>query len=225
VSGADALLGYAAYEAWRPIPIFRHGGIGFGSFYVGEADSVSPAHLARLVRSVMRKGRSQEDAEDLVQEAVLRRYVYAKGNAIANDEAFLRHAVHNLAIDQYRRDRFRHNQEVPIENVDREKPLISLAPTPDQILDSQQRLDQLTRNLDAVSLRTREVYLAHQSGYSYAEIAADMGIAKITIKRHIARAHMALISMMDRNGNAPTEKRRHPDVRAKKGFNSRPPGS
>ena len=52
--------------------------------------------------------------------------------------------------------------------------------------------------LDAVSRRTREVYLAHRSGYSYAEIANDMGIAEITIKRHIARAHLIILKHVEK---------------------------
>jgi RNA polymerase sigma factor (sigma-70 family) len=221
VSGSDGSMDRPGYEAWRPMPISRHGGMKFGLFYVAEPDSSRPTHYARLLRDLRRKGRSREDAEDLIQEAMLRRHVYAKGHAVINEEAFLRHAVHNLAIDHYRRDRFGLRQEVSIEDIDREYPLISLGPTPDRILDSQQRLDGVATILDAVSRRTREVYLAHRAGYTYAEIANDMGIAEITIKRQIARAHMAIMSMMNRNGNTPTEKRRHPDRRARRGSKSR----
>ncbi len=94
------------YEARRPMTISRRGGMRFGLFYVADPDAIHPAYLVRLKRSLMRKGRSREDAEDLIQEAMLRRHVYAKGHAVLNEEAFLRHAVHNLVIDQYRRDRF-----------------------------------------------------------------------------------------------------------------------
>jgi DNA-directed RNA polymerase specialized sigma24 family protein len=65
----------------------------------------------------MHKGRSREDAEDLIQEALLHPHVYAK-EEVQNKEAFLRCAVRNLAIDQYRHDRSRVCCEVPIEDVD-----------------------------------------------------------------------------------------------------------
>src|SRR5271170_372468 len=146
-----------------------------------------PAHFARLLRFLRRKGRSREDAEDLIQEALLRLHLYAKSDVVVNVEAFLIHAVRNLAIDRYRRDRSIVGREVQIDDVERQHPLIAPSPTPDQILDSQQRLDQVTAILDAVSRRTREIYFARRSGYTYAEIANDMGIADITIKRHIAR--------------------------------------
>jgi DNA-directed RNA polymerase specialized sigma24 family protein len=66
-------------------------------------------------------------------------------------------------------------------------------PTPDEMLDIQQRMVDLTALLEAENPRTREIYFAHRSGYTYAEIADDMGIAKITIQRHIARAHLAIM--------------------------------
>ena len=226
VSGSDVSMGRQEYEVLRPEPRSCYVAMRFGPFYVGEPDSNRPANFSRLLRSVMRKGKSREDAEDLVQEAMLHLHVYAaKGRTVVNEEAFLRHAVHNLAIDQYRRDRFGLRQEVPIEDVDREHPLIAPGPTPDRILDSQQRLNEITVLLDAVNTRTREVYLAHQFGYTYAEIASDMGIANITIKRHIARANVIIMSSRDRNRYARSEKRSRTGLRARRDFSSRPPDS
>ncbi len=198
MSGSDAFTGGDGLEVSRPVPIFLYEDMGFGSFYVAEPDSNRPAHFARLLRLLTRKGRSLEDAEDLIQEAMLRLHLYAKSDVVMNEEAFLVHAVRNLAIDRYRRDRSIEGREVQIDDVDRQHPLIAQSPTPEQILDSQQRLDQLTALLDSVSRRTREVYLAHRSGYSHAEIANDMGIAEITVKRHIARAHLIILNRVDK---------------------------
>jgi RNA polymerase sigma-70 factor (ECF subfamily) len=178
------------------VPIFIYAETKFDSFYVAETDSNRPAYFSRLLRFLMHKGRSREDAEDLIQEAMLRLHVYAKED-VQNKEAFLRCAVRNLAIDQYRHDRSRVCREVPIEDVDRQSPLIAPSPTPDQILDDQQRLNWITARLDAVNPRTREIYLAHRSGYTHAEIADHMGIAAATVKRHIARAQAALMKVQD----------------------------
>ena len=178
------------------MPIFLYAETRFGSFYVAETDSNRPPYFFRLLRVLTRKGRSREDAEDLIQEAMLRLHIYEKED-IQNKEAFLRCAVRNLAIDQYRHDRSKVCGEVPIEDVDRQSPLIAPGPTPDQILDHQQRLDAITGLLDAVNPRTREIYLAHRSGYTYAEIADHMGIATTTVKRHIARAQAALVKIDD----------------------------
>jgi RNA polymerase sigma factor (sigma-70 family) len=152
-----------------------------------------PAHFERLLKFLRRKGRSREDAEDLIQEAMLRLHVYGREVAVANEEAFLRHAVHNLAVDQHRRDRLDLRREIPIEDINAHNPLIASASTPEDTLEAQQRLNHIRAVLDAVSLRTREIYFAHRAGYSYSEIANHMGISHITIKRHIARALLAIM--------------------------------
>jgi RNA polymerase sigma factor (sigma-70 family) len=161
-----------------------------------------PAHFERLLKFLRRKGRSHEDAEDLIQEAMLRLHVYAREEPVANEEAFLRLAVNNLSIDQHRRDRPDLRREVSFEDVDTLTPLIASEPTPENTLEAQQRLNFIQSILDAASSRTREIYFAHRAGYSYAEIAAALGISHITIKRHIARA---LLLIMEQGPFDPSE--------------------
>jgi RNA polymerase sigma factor (sigma-70 family) len=154
VSNSDAFTGCHWREARRTVRRSHYGGMSFGPFYVAETDSNRPKHFARLLNLLRRKGRSREDAEDLIQEAMLRLHVYAKSELVVNEEAFLRRAIHNLAIDHYRRNRSVAGREVQIEDADRQHPLIAPWPTPDRVLESQQRLDQLTAILDAVSRRS-----------------------------------------------------------------------
>src|SRR6202043_1926119 len=116
-----------------------------------------PAHFDGLLKFLRRKGRSQEDAEDLIQEAMLRLHVYGREVAVANEEAFLRHAVHNLSVDQHRRDRPDLRREVPIDDLNARSPLIAPESTPEETLETQQRLSHIRTVLDAVSLRTREI--------------------------------------------------------------------
>ena len=196
MSGSYALTVGEGLKVCRPAPIVLYDDGRFGSYFVAEPAPSDPAFYDRLLRFLMRKGRSREDAEDLIQEAMLRLHTYT-GEDVQNKEAFLRCAVRNLAIDQYRRDRSRLQGEVPIDDVDQRSPLIAPGSTPDQILDDQQRLDGLIARLDAVSPRTREIYLAHRSGYGFAEIADHMNIAKITVKRHVARARAVLMKVDD----------------------------
>ena len=194
---SDALGGCERIEVRQPAPIFLYDDLTFDSLCVAEPESAWPMHRGRLVRLLRRKGKSREDAEDLVQEAMLRLHLYEKSDVVVNEEAFLKHAVHNLAIDHYRRDRSIVSRQVQIEDVERQHPLIAPSPTPDQVFDSQQRLDRLTALLDAVSRRTREIYFAHRAGYTHAEIANEMGIADKTVKRHISRAHLIILNQGD----------------------------
>ena len=160
-----------------------------------------PTHFKRLLKFLRRKGRSQEDAEDLIQEAMLRLHLYGQAVPVVNEEAFLRHTVINLAIDQHRRDRLDLRNEVPIDDLNDRSLLIAHASTPEETLEAQQRLSSVRAVLDAVSIRTREIYFAHRAGYSYAEIADHMDISHKTIKRHIARALLAIVEHGDREAN------------------------
>src|SRR5258708_9913756 len=154
-----------------------------------------PKSFERLLAFLKRKGRCREDAEGLIQEAMLRLHVYGQAEVVVNEEAFLRQAVHNLSIDQHRRDRLDLRRTVSIEDINERGLLVAPGLTPDQILEAQQRLDSLGALLDAVNPRTREIYFAHRAGYSYAEIARHMGILEITIASDIARALMAIFDV------------------------------
>ena len=200
VSSPDPSIARHGREGYRLVSPSCDYGLRFGPLFVAEPDSHRPAHFNTLLKLLGRKGASQEDAEDLIQEAMLRLHVYTNID-VQDEEAFLRHAVRNLEIDQYRRHRLRLRREVAIDEVERQSPLIAPSPTPDQILDNQQRLDEVNARLDAISLRTREIYVAHRSGYTYAEIAENMGVAEVTVKRHIARALASLSKLRDQSRN------------------------
>lgn len=152
-----------------------------------------PAYFDRLLSFLRRRGRSREDAEDLIQEAMIRLHVYCQAKPVGNEEAFLRQTVQNLSVDQHRRDRLDLRREVPFEEADTREPFVQADPTPEQVLDAEQRLGHIEALLEGVSRRTRDIYFAHRSGYSYAEISQHMGISHITIKRHIARALLAIM--------------------------------
>ncbi len=152
-----------------------------------------PAYCGRLLSLLRRKGRSLEDSEDLIQEALLRLHVYGATTRVANEEAFLRRTVSNLAIDQRRRTRPDIWQEVPMDQLDVSSPLIASGPSPEAALQADQFLSEITQLLEAVSPRTREIYLAHRAGYSYDEISGDIGLSHITIKRHVARGLLAIM--------------------------------
>ena len=140
-----------------------------------------------------RRGRSHEDSEDLIQEALLRLEQYCRDGQIRNREAFLVRTVCNLAINQYRRERVVAYINEPIEELEHTLPLIDPNPGPDRIFAARQRLSEVQRTLDAVSRRTREIYFAHRGGYRYDEIAAAFGISEKTVEKHVARAVLLLV--------------------------------
>jgi DNA-binding NarL/FixJ family response regulator len=60
---------------------------------------------------------------------------------------------------------------------------------------------QTMASLKGVDRRTREIYVAHRSGATYAEIAARWRISNRAIKRHVAQALLALMESMELNHN------------------------
>jgi len=80
-----------------------------------------------------------------------------------------------------------------IEDLNGRRPRIGPKSAPDGALEDQSRVDRIRAVLDAVGVRTREIYFAHRGGYTYAEIAEHWNISYSAIRRHIARALLALM--------------------------------
>lgn len=152
----------------------------------------------RLRALLRREGRSKEDSDDLIQEALLRLHEYCRSARVDNQEAFLIRTVRNLSIDRHRRDRRRMYVERPIEDLEEVISLEDESPTPDAILEGRERLHEIAGVLEAVSRRTRDIYFAHRAGYSYAEIGERLNISNSTIEKHIAKAVLALMDAKDR---------------------------
>jgi RNA polymerase sigma-70 factor (ECF subfamily) len=144
------------------------------------------AQLSRLKNLLRRRGVTRENAEDLVQEAVLRLHVYTlTGREVRNTEAFLRRAALNLAIDAHRSASRSCLVTAPVE----ELLLLDMQPTPDEVLAAEQCLIAMGDSLDKVSLRTREVFFMHRlQGFGHAEIAEKLQISRSSVEKHIASA-------------------------------------
>jgi RNA polymerase sigma-70 factor (ECF subfamily) len=142
-------------------------------------------YLTRLKGLLRRRGASLEDAEDLVQEALVRLFVYARKSEVRNAEAFLTRAAMNLAVDLHRKshaDRFETDTAQILDVLD-------ITPSPDEVFAAEQRLQQMRAALDRVSRRTREIFFMHRlQGLSHGEIADRLGITKSAVEKHIATA-------------------------------------
>ncbi len=89
---------------------------------------------ARLVKACLRRGRTLEDAEDLVQEAYARLIEYQHSAKVRDEEAFLRRVVSNLAINQYHREQILSFAHETIDQLDRQSMLVDSGPGIERIL-------------------------------------------------------------------------------------------
>jgi RNA polymerase sigma factor (sigma-70 family) len=154
-------------------------------------------YWARLMRFCQVRGRSREDAEDLIQTALLRLEEYCRSAAgrsieVRNKEQFLAKTIRNLVVDQVRHERVVTYAPEPVEELSDSLPLVDSNPTPDRILEAQQRLDEITRVLGTVGKRVTQVYLLHMAGYEYREIGAALTISVSTVERDVARAVLTM---------------------------------
>ena len=153
------------------------------------------AILEKLRRLLRHKGRTGDEADDLIQEAFLRLQQYRQAKAVQQPEAFLVRIVQNLSIDAIRRDRRRGEHlaaDVAIGH------LIDPHPSPDEVLAGRQRLQQLRIGLDQLAPRTREIVILHRiEGYSQTQIAKRFGISVSAVEKHIAKAALFLTDWMD----------------------------
>jgi len=152
------------------------------------------ARVQKLKGMLRRRGSSQEDAEDLVQEAFVRLQIYCnEGNEVRSPEAFLARTALNLAVDAHYRDRAHLYASESPEQLE----LADLAPTPEDVLAAEQRFQRVQDLLNGVSRRTREVLYMHRlHGLSYAQIAEHFDISVSAIEKHIANAMAVLGPMM-----------------------------
>jgi RNA polymerase sigma factor (sigma-70 family) len=145
-----------------------------------------------LKNQLTRRGRAWEDAEDLIQEGIMRVYEYrGRGGEVREPEAVLVRTVSRLAINQ-RRDS---HSELYTRRVLEDLPLVDPGLRPDERVDIEQRLKQVMQVLESVPPRTREIFLLHRlAGSGQEEIARQFGITVSAVEKHVARAVAALVT-------------------------------
>jgi len=110
-------------------------------------------YISYLKNCLRRRGKTREDAEDLVQEAFLRLELYCqKGHEVSEPGAFLMRTVRNLSVSQHRRELLLNKKN--IEDI----PLADSSVAPDEVLAAEERLEAIRQILDGISRRTREVF-------------------------------------------------------------------
>ena len=147
--------------------------------------------LRRLLRS---RGASRDDADDLIQEAFLRLEVYCREHEVRQTEAFLVRTALNLATDRGRH----HAHTRHVTEAVRALQIIDSSPPPDDVLAARERLLRMKAGLDRLSPRRREVFVLNRiEGYSFPQIADQLGITLSAVEKHAAKAVLAMTDWME----------------------------
>lgn len=149
--------------------------------------------FAKVKAALMRRGRSEHDADDLVQEAWVRLAQFERQQQVLQPEAFLMRAALNLSIDAYRLSQSR-GTEVLLEDV----VLVDATPSAEAVLLARERVNRLSVGIGRLPEKTRTLFLANRiDGKSYSEIAREHNLSVTAVERHIAKATLRLASWME----------------------------
>lgn len=148
--------------------------------------------LAKTRRVVLRRGVSEEDADELVQEAFLKVEQYERAHAARSTEALLVTAAVNLSIDRARR-----RARAPFVELDNVQAIADRMPDPAQIAEQRARLSHAAAGLERLSERTRRILLMRRlDEMSYAEIAEAENMSVAAVEKQVARATLQLMDWM-----------------------------
>ncbi|MGI9375789.1 MAG: RNA polymerase sigma factor [Tsuneonella suprasediminis] len=147
----------------------------------------------RLSALLKKRGVSDSDAEELVQEAFLRLLQYRKDNEVGREEGFLVRTAVNLSIDANRRAR---RFDVVSEPVD-DLLLVDEAPDPERVAVGRSRLEHLVAGFERLDPKTRAMVKARRiEGLSMREIALRDGVSVSAVEKRLAKAMLFLSAWM-----------------------------
>jgi len=156
-------------------------------------------HLDALYRTALRMTRNSSDAEDLVQDALVRAYrFYDRFEPGTNFRAWLFKILTNTYINTYRRKQGR-PQESSLEDTEEFFLYNQLNNDGERVTDVEDTVldrlgaDAIQRAIDQLPPQFRTtVQLSDVEGLSYAEIAEATGVAKGTVMSRLFRGRRLL---------------------------------
>lgn len=157
----------------------------------GGLTAVLTANRPQLIRFFTSRTGSPAEAEDVVQEIWLH-VARAETGPVANPLAFLHRVGMNIVLDRVRERQRRARREQDWSDVAIEQrggEATDDAPSPHDVADGRQRAAQLAAAIDALPPGAGRVFRRHKlDGLSHGEVAAELGISRSAVEKHIAVA-------------------------------------
>lgn len=149
--------------------------------------------LSKVRRILRQRGRSADEADDLIQEAFLRLQTYCREHTVHNTAGFLLRTALNISLDRGRHARVAALVPGGLDGL----PLVDPGPQPDEVYAAEERLQRMRSGLEAMSPRKREVFILNRiEGYSFPQIAERLGITLSAVEKHAAKAILFLTDWM-----------------------------
>lgn len=159
--------------------------------HVTQFSALYVDHHGWLQSWLRKKLRCSHHAADLAQDIFVRLLLKPEPTQLREPRAFLTRIAHGLVIDHYRRQSLERAYLEVLATVPEAQ-----VPSPESqllIVETLCRLDAMLATLPAL---TRKVFLLSQlDGLKYAEIAEQLAVSLITVKRHMLRAFRACLSV------------------------------
>jgi RNA polymerase sigma-70 factor, ECF subfamily len=152
--------------------------------------SLIERHRRYLYNLAFRITGNEEDAKDVVQEALLNAYLHLEGfEKRADLRTWLNRIVVNCAIDHLRGVRRRPDMYEPQPITDVVDSVASSSPDPERLVSNADWRRQVSAAMKTMSPLERVTFvLRHFEGRSIAEISETVGIGTNATKQHIFRA-------------------------------------
>jgi RNA polymerase sigma factor (sigma-70 family) len=163
------------------------------------------AHRSGHRRFALHLLRSEEDAEEVLQEVYARLMALQDWSRIADPNAFAIRMIRNLAIERFRRaDVVRIDRAVVLHDLDP----MDESPAPDSVAIHRAELRRVATAMDGLPERCREaLYLRRIDGLPPGAVAEKMGIAVSTVEKHLVKALRLLHAALK---TAPTQDNARP---------------
>ncbi len=169
-----------------------------------SADSVAEAgpsyacqisrHVPNIRSYIASRVRNRHDAEDLLQDTLLKSLRVSAVTPIENPLAYSLTVARTLVVDYWRR-----NQRSEITGL--EQPPEGETPTLDEVHIQQQKAEYLQQILQQLPPLRRQVFMMRRvQGMSREEIAAQLDMNTEAVKKHISRAMLTIARAMEKGG-------------------------
>jgi RNA polymerase sigma-70 factor (ECF subfamily) len=178
------------------------------SLALPDGEPSSPLHalagwvadnLQWLKGQLRRRDRSEQDVDDLIQEAILRVAQSCERHEVHDVAGMLVCTVTRLSMNECRDRARRPIEPESIEALDRVRPIIDASPSAEALIEAEENWALVKKVLDTVDERTRKAFLLNRlQGLKYRDIAQQLGISVSTVEKDITWVMGLLIDAAQR---------------------------